>query len=714
MRTVLAAAAAVALLCAGHQEGCAMSTESTIYYVSTDGDDAWSGRLEAPNADRSDGPFATLARARDAIRALSAEERARAPITVRLRAGRYQLEEPLVFGPEDSGEPQAPITYEAYPGERPVISGGRPIAGWTTADGVVWSAPVPEAATGKQVFRQLFVNGRRAQRARRPSESFYEQLGEGRLRACPSRSGTFGAADPGPARVDDERALGFFHAAGRLVAEQEGARVVIPYHEGDINPAWAERGDVEVVVITAWSVLRAPILSVDEEARTVTVPGPGFWPFWMGWEEGERYWIENAPDALDAPGEWRLDRAAGEVRYRPRPGEDMERAEVIAPTLGELVRLSGDPGAGRLVHHLRFRGLTFAHTDWTLPPGGHFDMQASHDVPAAFSAEGATAVSIEQCRFEHLGGYAISFGRGCQRNAIIGSELRDLGAGGIKIGEPVLRDPEAEHTRDNLIADNHIHDTGRVYPPAVGIWVGQSAGNTIARNHIHDTCYSAMSVGWTWGYGPTLARDNIIEHNHVHDIGRGILSDLAGIYTLGVQPGTVIRHNLFHDISAQRYGGWGIYLDEGSSDILVENNLVFNTTHGGFCQHYGERNLIRNNIFALGRYHQLWQGGRPDQPQSHTFQRNIVYWREGTLLGGDWTSGDYRYDHNLYFDASGGPLRFGQWSLEEWRARGQDVNSVVADPLFRDPAAGDFRLAPDSPALTLGFQPFTAGRAPEE
>jgi parallel beta-helix repeat protein len=183
-----------------------------------------------------------------------------------------------------------------------------------------------------------------------------------------------------------------------------------------------------------------------------------------------------------------------------------------------------------------------------------------------------------------------------------------------------------------------------------------------------------------------------------------MLSDMGGIYTLGVQPGTVIRGNVFHDINSHGYGGWGIYLDEGSTNILVEDNIVYRTKTGGFHQHYGRENTIRGNIFAFSREGQIIRT-RMEDHLSFTFERNIVYWNEGHLLGGKWSDSDhYRLDHNLYFNAAGGPVEFAGSSFAEWQARGQDQHSIIADPLFRDPSKGDFRLKPGSPALTLGFR----------
>jgi hypothetical protein len=280
----------------------------------------------------------------------------------------------------------------------------------------------------------------------------------------------------------------------------------------------------------------------------------------------------------------------------------------------------------------------------------------------------------------------------------VGNEPSDLGAGGVKIGDErsnanppagpngagIRQAPggpngrenandaqsETEASSENVVTDNDIHDIGAVFASAVGVWIGQSYGNTVAHNEIRDTYYSGISVGWTWSWGRTMAHHNIIEQNHIHHIGRGLLSDMGCIYTLGLQPGTVLRNNLCHDVTrydkkpAQRapgtpasqplienqtgYGGWGIYLDSASSQILVENNVVYRTQDGAY--------------------------------------------------------------HNLYFRADGQPFSFGKLSFEQWqRERGQDRNSLIGDPRFVDPEHGDFTLEPGSPALRIGFQPIDVG-----
>lgn len=647
-----------------------------IFYVATGGNDAWSGRSQFANVQKTDGPFATLARARDAIRELKAQGKFHAPVEVRVSGSVYTLTEPLAFTPEDSGTPENPIVYTASLGEAPVLSGGREIRHRVerlaldssrqpepveSAHLEAWVAVLPEVKQGKWNFHELFVNGQRRQRARSPNKGFY------------FTDGQISADDP-----------------ARFIA-----------HKQDIHAAWAAEGDVEVIALMKWAELRLPIKAVDGVAHTVTLAQKR--QEW-GDERNVRYWIENSYDALDAPGEWYLDRRQGHLIYQPLPGEDIRRAEMVAPVLQQLVRFIGDPSSERFVHDVTLRGFTFAYTDWSMPSNGYVDMQAAYDQPAAVEMIGARNCSLEQCLFTHLGQYAVEIHQGSKGNRVVGNEMTDLGAGGVKIGDPKVPNDDREATGGNLLSDNHIHDLGLVYPAAVGVWIGQSSGNRIANNEINDTYYTGISVGWTWGYGPTAARDNILEFNSLHDIGRGMLSDLGCIYTLGVQPGSVERNNLCHDVTryVHGYGGWGLYTDEGSSNILLENNVVYRAEDGGFHQHYGRENIVRNNIFAFGRTAEI-RRTRQEPHTSFTFEHNIVYWEVGALLDGNWDDNNYRLDNNLYFLTSGQPFQFGKWTFEEWQKRGQDVHSLAADPLFVDPENADFTLKPGSPAAQVDF-----------
>jgi hypothetical protein len=660
--------------------GAPQAPKAARFYVAPGGDDAWSGRRASPNGQKTDGPFATLERARDAVRGLKRRQEGalRQPILVTVRSGTYRLPQTLAFTPEDSGTAACPVTYAAYRGETPIVSGGRPITGWreVTRDGRhMWAAEVPGTHDGRWNFHQLWVNGQRRFRARHPNQGFLH------VAEVP---------DVTPQTQWDQGQNRFRFAPGDL-------------------HAWRNLEDVDVVLLHLWIAERLAVAGVDEAQRLVTFQASSRSRLTEG-SQPARYYVENALELLDAPGEWYLDRKAGTLYYLPMPDEEMPRSEVVAPALPQLVRLEGRPEAGQFVEHLVFRGLTFAHTEWWLPrsdPGG---AQAAVSVPGALHGDGVRHCAFEGCTVAHVSNYGLELARGCRQNRVVGCELFDLGAGGIKIGETTIRDEAALQTRDNRVTDCRIHDGGRCFHQAVGLWIGQSTGNRIAHNEIYDLYYTGISIGWTWGYGKALAGGNVVEYNHIHDLGHGWLSDMGGIYTLGLQPGTVIRANRFHDVAAYAYGGWGIYFDEGSTGITAEGNLVYRTTHGGFHQHYGRENVVRNNIFAYGRDAQIRRSA-VEPHRSFTFEHNIVVWREGKLLDGDWSKLNVAFDRNLYWRAGGGDLRFGDRPWDEWRAQGMDAHSAIADPRFQPGKEDDFRLQPDSPALGLGFQPLDLSSA---
>jgi len=664
------------------------------FFVATNGNDQWSGALPAPKPDGTDGPFATPARALKATRDFRQQDAApQVRLTVWVRRGSYFLDQPLVLMPQDSG-----LMVAAYPGEAPVLSGGRPVTGWhETALDVkgLWVADVPAARDGKWPFHELWVNGRRAVRARHPNKGYLA------VAELPDKASDW---TKGNSRFR--------------------------FREGDLK-AWDTVTNAEVVVMTKWVESRLPVVGVDEKERLVRFGKRSVFSL----EPGDLYYAEGALDFLDQPGEWCLDSAAGTLYYWPLPGETIDRVQAVAPVLAQVVRFEGRPEAGQWIERVTFSGLTFSHTEWCFPQGfsagehaplidpapaaevGGFG-QADIGVPGAVWGQGMRHCAFEQCAFSNLGDYGLELGRACSENRVEGCEFAGLGAGGIKIGETAIRRNPADESRANEIGHCRIHDGGQMFHSAIGIWIGQSPGNRLTHNVIHDFYYTGISIGWTWGYADARATNNTVEFNHVHHIGvksdgdGPILSDMGGIYTLGKQPGTTIRNNLWHDIAGIRYGGWGIYFDECSSGILAESNVVYRTTHGGFHQHYGETNLLRNNIFAFARDQQL-QRSRPEDHSSFSFQTNIVYFDSGSLLGGNWSNDHYLMDWNLYFDARADAkpetLRVGPCSLQEWRERNHDRNSIVADPLFVAPEKNDFRLQPGSPAFKIGFQPIDMG-----
>ena len=638
--------------------GC---TAAKNIYVSPAGDDSYSGLISAPNPKRTDGPLASLAGARDAIRKLRAQGKVTGPVRVIVGDGTYGISEALVFTSEDSGTEEAPITYEAAPGARPVISGGRSISGFKrAADGKIWVAKVPDASNWR--FRQLFIDGVRGIRARRPNREDY-----------------------------------WFHIEKQL---EPLKRANARFRKGDIK-AWPRLREIECVLLRIWNISRFRIESVDEKNCIVKMHTGRDRASMRRWRGDKRYYLENAFAFLDAPGEWYLDVEKGLLYVIPFDDKAFPSAEVVAPAVERLIHVEGT--AEKPVRWIRFKGLTFRHASWSIEESGYNghqgDLMAGGSLAACYYRDGG----FENCRFEHLGKYGLWLARGCQRNVVTACEFADLGGGAVMVGEKWIPEKAGDEVTGIRVVDNHIQHTGKVWHGSVGIILVYASHCQVARNHVHDTPYTGISVGWGWADKPNPSHHNTIAHNHVHDVMR-LMGDGGCIYTLGRQPGTVIRNNVLHDTFGWYTYGPGIYLDGASAEITVESNLVARTLGASLVMHSGGRHTIRNNIFALaatGTFH-------PSGTKGSTMTNNIIYVREGYIFGKRWDEKTAKSDRNLYFiDNSEIPLEFpGGRTLREWRNAGQDGASVVADPLFRDVDGGDFKLKPNSPALNIGFKPF--------
>ncbi|MDX1932924.1 MAG: right-handed parallel beta-helix repeat-containing protein [Capsulimonadales bacterium] len=666
MSICFGALAALLLIMEGSVMGRNPSTgadRAPIFYVATNGSDAWSGTLPTPNRSKTDGPFASVARARQAVR--EAKTQPGGPMTVAIRGGFYPLAEPLTFTADDSGTPERPITYRAYENETPQLSGGLRITGWKRTSKGVWQTQLPEVVQGQWYFSQLYVNGERRYRPRLPKAGYF--------RVAEEVPPTEAVRDAGDNRFR--------------------------FHPGDVRADWYDAGRIEVLPFHIWSMSRLPLESVDVNERIVTLAGRTSGRVsYLAIRKGNRYLIENVREALTDPGQWYLDARSGILTYLPLPGERPDRARMIAPRLERLLVVHG-------ARHITFEGLDFAHTGWNVPPTGNTFPQAEVNLGATIEARDADSIRLVRCRVRNTGNWAVALG-GSSRNCVVEScELSDLGAGGVRIGEMAYLPDESQLAHRNTVSNCRIAHLGRMHPAAVGIWLGHSHHNRLLHNEIADLYYTAISPGWSWGYGPSGAHHNEIAFNHLHDIGQGVLSDMGGIYTLGVAPGTTLHHNRIHDIRSFDYGGWGIYYDEGSTGVVSENNLVFRTRSAPFHQHYGRENIVRNNILAFGQEAQLMRT-RAEDHLSFTLSNNIVVWTEGPLLGSNWSGDRFILRDNLYW-RFGQPVTFAEgMDLATWQARGFDAGSRIADPLFVAPEKGDFSLKPDSPALKMGFVPF--------
>ena len=526
----------------------------TQFFVAPNGNDTDPGTKEKP--------FATPTRAMAAVRALVANG-LKNEVRVVLRGGTYSLTSPLVLTSADSGSAEHSITYAAARGEAVVISGGRPITNWKPAGGSKWTAELPDVKAGRWFFRQLVVSDRRAVRARWPNEDGVLHL----------------------ATVGNEVKLFTFDRA--LPQANLGGQ------------------DAELVVYENWSVSRALVTS-SEERQLATATAVG----WIGHGDmttaspGKPAFIEHARAGLDQPGEWFLDRATGTLTYLAATGETPTQTVAVAPVLAQLVKIAGTKD--RPVRNVRFEGMRFEHTDFALPAFGYSEIQAAHFGPSmkrpthvqpvAIECAYAEGLRFERCRLAHLNNSGIGFGPGCRRNSVVGCVIEDIGGTGVMVGwrgagrlesgaEGTLdadwADP-ADAPAGNEVANCVIRRCGADSRGAVGVFVAFSADTRVAHNIIHDLPYTGVSIGYRWNTTPTSQVRCVAEYNHIYDVMKA-LADGGGIYTLGFQPGTVLRGNLIHDVhrSAYAHGGApnnGFFIDAGSKGFLFESNVVRRTS----------------------------------------------------------------------------------------------------------------------------------------
>jgi hypothetical protein len=644
-------------------------------YLSPAGDDN--------NAGTFDKPLATLIAARNQAREFRRNIQSNQPVEIIALAGEYFMLQPLNLDAGDGGTPDSPLIFKTETGKRAIFRGGVQITGWEKVNDKLWKAFVPQVAFYNSYFEQLYVNGKRAVRARTPNNGFYsiKKVTETVLEKGEGRSPELAVQNIGLDSTD----AACFQSFSRQDYQDA---LIIFYHN--------------------WDNTRKRVTGYNKLTSSVYTIGEGMKP-WNPLNTKTRYLVENFKSALDAPGEWFLDRS-GYLYYIPLEGETIENTSVYAPVIKEFVSIQGDPITGKRVENIIFENLVFEVAGYVTPPGGNEPAQAAAPVEAVVTLDFANNITFKNCEIAHTGTYAFWFRRACSNCTVNQTYMHDLGAGGVKIGETVIRPDPKEITNNIFIDNNIIRDAGHVFPCAVGIIIFNASDNKLTHNEIANLRYSGISAGWVWGYAPSPSKRNMIEFNHIHHLGWGELSDMGGVYTLGASEGTTVSNNVIHHIYSYDYGGWGLYTDEGSFGIVEENNLVYNCKNSGFHQHYGKENIIRNNIFAFNIRAQL-QATRVEQHRSFTFTNNIIYYSNGDLLSNNWKKIDIITDNNCYWDTRTKDIRFSEQSFADWQKSGKDVHSVIADPLFVDPAGFDFHFKKVSVAKKIKFVPFDYSRA---
>jgi len=523
---------------------------------------------------------------------------------IELTDGMYSVTEPVRLEPQDSK-----LTIQAAPNARPILDGGIRITDWKEA---VFNGRTAYAGDVKKLLSKLG----------RPIHTIFAG-GERRKRSRWPRQGCF-LLKP---NTEEPRKDPFRGTDKPVLADP----AVIP--EG-----WDLSG-AELRVLHKWVDERMPVASYDPASGTITSPYRSIQRITgedSGWK-AERAFLENVREAVTEPGEWYVDHERGILYVIPFPGETPEKMEAVVPVTLQFLRLEGRFAENLApVKDVQIRGLTFRYTDWIQPVddwGYRFDPytgkenwperdsfhhfvnnnefdpsfqyasvpQAAHDVPGVIRLRGAHSCLIENCVVEHIGYYAFELGEGCRGNIIRDNTVTDAGGGGLNCDGGNDPDRPVLHLRENIIRDNEIREVGRVFLAACGILICFGSRNQVLGNHIYDLRYTGISCGWTWNRGHQIARENLIAYNHIHDIrGNDILSDLGGIYILGIQPGTALRGNCIHDIDFYAYGGNGIYTDAATANVVVEDNLIYDIKGSGIIvNHQNCENIYRRNVIAF-------------------------------------------------------------------------------------------------------------------
>ncbi len=643
-------------------------------YVSPLGNDLNAGTLTQP--------LASLIGARNAIRQYKMNHDQAVSFVVIIADGNYAMKEPLILTPKDGGTAEHPVTYKAEKGASPIFSGGKKIGGFSVKENGVWEVNISEGHHYNARFEQLYVNNKRAVLARTPNQGFITLSGI------------------------EEKILE--KGTGRA---PEKAEQILTFEESDFSSLQdLSATDLELIRFRAyhkWDLTIRHFDKSDKNNFALSTSGEGMKP-WNPIKKGDRLVLENYAAALDSVGEWFLSKE-GKLSYIPLPGQTLENTEVIAPVLENLISIEGDLHNNILVEHIKFEGITFKHSQYRLPSSGFGPNQAAVEIPAAIMLQAAKNISFSNCEISQIAQHALWFGKGCSNSLVSHCYLNNLGGGGIYLGD-VTAFEGIEHTHHIKLENNIIQSGGQEFPPAVGVWVGHSSDNEITHNDIGNFFYTGISVGWVWGYEPSVAKRNRITYNHIHHIGWDLLSDMAAVYTLGKSEGTVVSNNVIHHIHAYSYGGWGLYPDEGTSDILMENNLVYSTKTGGFHQHYGKNNTIKNNIFGYAKMYQV-QCTRVEEHRSFNFTNNIIVFDKGAVLNGAWNKIDIYMDKNLYWNTANDNYDFNGLTFKEWQKAGHDTNSFIENPNFKDAPNFDFSFKDKKAIKKIDFKPFDFSKA---
>lgn len=575
----------------------ATAADQATFYVAPNGSDSNKGTEEAP--------FKTITQAQKAVRAINGTMTG--DISVILRGGTYQLPATVNFTEADGGKDGHYVRYKAYTNETPLVTGGIPVSGWTIHDekNNIWKVEGVDAR-----FRQLYVNGKKAIRARFPN-------------------------------LKDNGDHNFFRLNK---VDSTGSAFLL--NSNDIKSAdWKNPKKIEIHLMIAWaeSILRLDKITQQgntfkfepqdpERSKLFRRKYPMLGTAFMSNPPKQQvYYLENAYEFIDQPGEWYLDESTNTLYYKAREGEVMGTANVVAPRVNTLFSILGKDTKNK-VGYMSFEGITFAHTNYLRPSEeGFLDLQAGMfnievmaengrlgsnkfllwRPDAGFRIENAHHMKIRNCTFTQMAATGLDMVSGTNDDVVEGSVFYEIGANGIMLGKfsqdstteihiPYNPTDKEEISTRDTIRYNLITNVTNEHQGAVGIAAGYPRYVVIENNEVSYTNYSGISVGYGWTKQQTAMTNNHINKNNIHHISR-LLCDSGPIYTLSNQgTGSEIKENYLHDYAASEWSDYWvlpIYLDEGSSGFAVENNSYKNAPSGVGRNAPGEFTEKNNNGF---------------------------------------------------------------------------------------------------------------------
>ena len=631
---------------------------STLYVSYSNGNDRHTGIAPTPNAGEN-GPLQTIERAIALIRAQRQAENQQ-PITISL------VDDYFTHSPIQLTDLQGVVLTSH--GERKRIIGGVRIEGWRSGEfngKACLCAPVPQGT--KADFTDFYVNGERASVTRYPSEG-------------------------GLKLIDAEHALRGKHISSEHMDASSKWVAVDPTDLASLDCI----EDAIIHYQHFWIDEHSPIESYDRTSGKLVMEYNSRFAISVTYEENPNaaplYHLTNVPNCFEKAGQWYLDRKTRTVYYIPTdPSISPDRIEAFAPITDKLLLISGEDVRICNLELTCTRGdyASTAIYSYKMPTDAKTfasDIQSVCSAPGAITLQAANRCGIYDCLLHGVGVHGIEILGESHHVRIESNRIYDVCAGGIRIAGGAVNEESPLSVSDCVIRRNEIFDCGKRYLAGCGILLMHAHHCEITENEIHDLEYSGISAGWVWGYRESATYGILIEGNHIYNVGKGNLSDLGGIYLLGRQPGTVVSENRIHDVRCYSYGAWGIYLDEGSSYVSVENNVVWRTERESFHLHYGKSNTVRGNLF-LGGKSSCIRIGKKEEHDQLLLEGNVMVVDDAPIYGTLASPHKMITRKNALWNTSGTPLLLWRdadgtpYDLEKWQSLlGHDLDSTVTAP----------------------------------